>query len=39
MMLAAEQGAEILIETEGADEEAALEKVAEILESIFEDLK
>ena len=39
MMLAAERGAEILIETEGVDAEAALETVAEILERIFEEMK
>jgi len=39
MMLAAEQGAEILIETDGIEAEAALETVAEILESTFEKLK
>jgi len=37
MMLAAEQGAEILVEVEGADAEAALEAVAELLTSSFED--
>ena len=37
MMLAAEQGAEILVEAEGADAEAAMEAVAELLASSFED--
>ena len=37
MMLAAEQGAEILVEVEVADEDAALEAVAELLASTFED--
>ncbi|MFH1570742.1 MAG: HPr family phosphocarrier protein [Gemmatimonadota bacterium] len=37
MMLAAEQGAEILIEAEGSDAEAALEAVGALLASSFED--
>lgn len=36
MMLAAEQGAEVLVEAEGADAEAAVEAVAELLGSDFE---
>ncbi len=37
MMLAAEQGAEILIEAEGADAQAAMEACAELLASSFEE--
>lgn len=37
MMLAAEQGAEILIEADGGDAEAAVDTVAELLASSFED--
>ena len=37
MMLAAEQGAEITIETDGEDAAAAAEIMAELLESDFED--
>jgi len=37
MMLAAEQGAEILVEAEGADDEAAVEAVGELLASSFEE--
>ena len=36
MMLAAEQGAEITIETKGEDAAAAIEAVAEILQNNFE---
>ena len=36
MMLAAEQGAEITIETKGEDATAAIEAVAELLQSNFE---
>jgi phosphocarrier protein len=36
MMLAAEQGAEILVEAEGPDAAAAVEAVAELLASTFE---
>ncbi|MFA6110929.1 MAG: HPr family phosphocarrier protein [Candidatus Latescibacterota bacterium] len=37
MMLAAEQGAEVTIEAEGEDAEAALAALAELLASNFED--
>ena len=37
MMLAAEQGAEIVVETEGADEQEALEALTEMLGRNFED--
>ncbi len=37
MMLAAEQGAEITIETEGEDEVEAARALAELLQSNFED--
>lgn len=35
MMLAAEKGAEITIEVEGADEEAAMEALVKVIESGF----
>ena len=37
MMLAAESGAEVTITADGADEEAALEAVSELMQSNFED--
>ena len=37
MMLAAEHGAEVLVETDGEDEVEALESVAQLLSSSFED--
>lgn len=37
MMLAAEQGATILVEAEGADEDQAVATVAELLSTSFED--
>ena len=37
MMLAAEQGAEVTIETDGEDEVEAMEVLAALLESNFED--
>ena len=37
MMLAAEQGAQITVETEGADEDKALNALVELIESNFED--
>ena len=37
MMLAAEQGSEVTVEAEGADEEAAVAKMVELLQSNFED--
>ncbi len=37
MMLAAEQGAEVLVEAEGSDAEQAIEKLAELLANDFED--
>lgn len=36
MMLAAEQGAEVLVEAEGSDAEAAVEAIAELLCGDFE---
>ena len=38
MMLAAEQGAEVLVEADGEDEVEAVESVAQLLASKFEDL-
>jgi phosphocarrier protein len=35
MMLAAEKGSELLIETDGPDEEAAIEAVVQLIESGF----
>ncbi|MBU10696.1 MAG: phosphocarrier protein HPr [Gemmatimonadetes bacterium] len=37
MMLAAEQGAEVLVEAEGTDAEQAVETLAELLANDFED--
>ncbi|MBT4098855.1 MAG: HPr family phosphocarrier protein [Gemmatimonadetes bacterium] len=37
MMLAAEQGAEVLVEAEGSDAQQAVERLAELLASDFED--
>ena len=37
MMLAAETGAEVLVEAEGADAEAAVDAVTELLSGDFED--
>ena len=37
MMLAAEQGAEVLVETEGTDAEQAVDALAELLANDFED--
>ncbi len=37
MMLAAEHGAEVLVEAEGADEAAAADAIAQLLGSTFED--
>ena len=37
MMLAAEQGAEVLVEAEGTDAEQAVDALAELLASDFED--
>ena len=37
MMLAAEHGAEVLIETEGTDEAEAADTIAQLLGSSFED--
>jgi len=36
MMLAAEQGSTILVRTEGEDEEAAADKVVDVIEGVFE---
>jgi phosphotransferase system HPr-like phosphotransfer protein len=36
-MLAAEQGAEVLVEAEGSDAQQAVERLAELLASDFED--
>ena len=36
MMLAAEHGAEVLVEAEGADEAAAADAIAQLLGSTFE---
>ena len=38
MMLAAEHGAEVLVEADGEDEAEAVESVAQLLASKFEDL-
>ena len=38
MMLAAEQGAEVTIETDGEDEGEAMEAMASLLESNFEEI-
>ena len=35
MMLAAEQGAELLVEVDGADEEPAMEEILKVIESGF----
>ena len=35
MMLAAEQGAELMVEVDGADEEAAMEEILKVIESGF----
>jgi len=35
MMLAAEQGAEVIVEVDGADEEPALEEILKVIESGF----
>ncbi|UCD62736.1 MAG: HPr family phosphocarrier protein [Candidatus Zixiibacteriota bacterium] len=35
MMLAAEQGAEIIVEADGVDEQAALEEILSVIESGF----
>ena len=39
MMLAAEHGADVLVEADGQDETEALEAVAQLLASSFEDVK